>query len=491
MIKRSVLLEFPYDENYSFGTDYVMNLEVARAGHKLEHTNSYILLRRFHGQNVTLTNTGEQKSTARVRQKEFVDSLDEETEKRMRREWKETNFFTNIFKPNKQDLDRFFPWLGSPSTKTIRKQESTSRKSEYVVNKRWSQTGSQLNFKSGAREIYFHMPIGWNLEDTHSDLFRVAHYVLCSPWEKGILDDWQPTRVKGWRCGLAFSGGVDSAACMELMPPETVLLYHQRDGFNSKLNHANAIRFIKKLQRNGKQVVSVKSNHEQIRLDNGKSVGFSTDLAAAVHVILLADYFELGSIAMGMPLENSYLFHGHKGRDFNQSSYWKTHSAILQKAGLDLVFPTAGASEIINQRIVDNSDYADYAESCLRSNEAGKVCGKCWKCFRKNSMKGKEVQIQGEIEVFLNKKPLKQAISTLYAIQRLPQAQQNFIRDRFPGVGELIEGDYSMIERYNPAFLDLIPDAYKGYVREKLDAVAEPMSEAEIQTLLSLNLFAE
>ena len=36
MIKRSVLLEFPYDENYSYGTDYIMNLEIARAGHKLD-----------------------------------------------------------------------------------------------------------------------------------------------------------------------------------------------------------------------------------------------------------------------------------------------------------------------------------------------------------------------------------------------------------------------------------------------------------------------
>ena len=48
-----------------------------------------------------------------------------------------------------------------------------------------------------------------------------------------------------------------------------------------------------------------------------------------------------------------------------------------------------------------------------------------------------------------------------------------------------------MIERYNPAFLDLIPDAYKGYVTEKLNVVAEPMSETEVKSLLSLNLFAE
>ena len=106
-------------------------------------------------------------------------------------------------------------------------------------------------------------------------------------------------------------------------------------------------------------------------------------------------------------------------------------------------------------------------------------------------MKGKEVQIQGEIEVFLGKKPLKQAISTLYAIQRLPQEQQHLIRGKFPGVGELMNGDYSMIERYNPAFLDLIPEAYRTYVAKKLNAIAAPMSDSEIENLLSFDLFGE
>ena len=489
MIKRSVLLEFPYDENYSYGTDYIMNLEIARAGHKLDHTGSYILLRRFHGGNVTLTNAGEQKNTARVRWQEFVDGLDKETERRMRDEWRNTKFFSNIFKPNKEILRRSFPWISMFKRDKI--EVGTSVKSEYAIANYWSQIGQRLIFDASGRDIFFEMPIGWDLNNTHADILRIAHHFLCSPWDRTILNNWEPTRKKGWRCGLAFSAGVDSTACMELMPPETVLMYHQRDGFESKLSHANAFRFIEKLRENGKQVVIVKSNHEQIRLDHGKSVGFSTDFAGAVHVILLADYFELGSIAMGMPLENAYLFHGHKGRDFNLSSYWKTHSSILEKAGLDLVFPTSGASEIINQRIVDNSVYADYAESCLRSKEAGKVCGKCWKCFRKNSMKGKEVQIQGEIEIFLEKKPLKQAISTLYAIQRLPQEQQNFIRTKFPDVGKLMDGDYTMIERYNPAFLDLIPDAYRTYVAKKLNNIAEPMSDSEVETLLSIDLFAD
>ena len=333
------------------------------------------------------------------------------------------------------------------------------------------------------------MPIGWNISDTHEDLFRISHQFLCSPWETGILDGWTPSRTKGWRPGLAFSGGVDSTACMHLMPPETLLFYHQRDGFESNLNHTNAFRFIEKLRKDGKQVVTVKSNHEQIRVQHGKSAGFSTDLAGAVHVILLADFFELGAVAMGMPLENAYLFHGHKGRDFNNSSYWKTHSTILQKAGLDLIFPTAGASEIINQTIVEQSPYDDYSESCLRSSEEGKVCGRCWKCFRKNSLKGKAVSIQGEIEVFLQKRPLKQAISTLYAIQRLPIPQQELIKQQCPDLVELLKEDFSLIERYYPKSLEIIPERYREQTLKKLDEVSKPMSENECKALLSMNLF--
>ena len=498
MIKREVLLQFPYDENYSFGTDYVMNLEIARAGYRFSHTGTYILLRRFHGGNVTITNSGEQKNTARVRVREFLEQLDETAEKEMRAKWKTTNHFTDIPKPIVSELDLFFPWLNDSSINSnVLKSEISNSISlpeniqdTYQITKRWKQKGDMLFFDSGTREISFKMPKGWKITETHPDLFRITHHFLCSPWEANILDGWIPSRRKGWRPGLAFSGGVDSTACMELMPPETLLFYHQRNGFESNLDHSNAFRFIDKLRNDGKQTVVVKSNHEQIRLDHEKSAGFSTDLAGAIHVILLADYFELGAVAMGMPLENSYLFHGHKGRNFNESSYWKTYSSILQKAGLDLLLPTVGASEIINQKIVELSDYDDYAESCLRSKQEGRVCGKCWKCFRKNSLKGKEVLIQGEIEKFLQKRPLKQAISTLYAIQRLPKAQQDTIKEKYPDLVLLLDDDYSMFERYFPSFVEIIPESYRLEILEKIAAVAEPMTQEECSRLLSINLFS-
>jgi chondroitin synthase len=494
MIKRSVLMEYPYDENYSYGTDYVMNLEIARAGNRLDHTGTYILLRRFHGANVTLTNTGEQKGTARVRRDEFLDGLDKETERKMRQEWKETQFYTKTPKPEIELLETYFPWMKitMPVISTAQPLPSTSDldKLEHVydVNSRWEQDGQTLQFDALTRKVSFEMPFGWKLSQTHQDLLRGAHFVLMSPWEKGILDNWKPSRSKGWRASLAFSGGVDSTACMLLMASDTILCYHERSGFKSQLNHSNAHHFIEQLEKDGRPVVIIKSDHEQIRLDRGKGPGFSTDLAAAVHIILLADYLELGSIALGMPLENAYLFHGYKGRDFVKSSFWKTHQGLLSKMGLDLVYPTAGVSEIINQTLVENSNYAHFAESCLRSKKRGEVCGLCWKCFRKNSLKGKPIEIEGEILTFLGKRPLKQAISTLYAIQRLPPNQLASVNKQFPDLKELLEQDYSLIERHLPKAFELLPSEHRRIVQERLEAVSGAMSEDEMKHLFKINL---
>ena len=75
-------------------------------------------------------------------------------------------------------------------------------------------------------------------------------------------------------------------------------------------------------------------------------------------------------------------------------------------------------SEIINMRIVQSNNLEQHAQSCLRSNKPGVPCSACWKCFRKNSFLGHPFKISNEIITFLNKRPLKQAASTLYSIQR-------------------------------------------------------------------------
>jgi glycosyltransferase involved in cell wall biosynthesis len=362
-------------------------------------------------------------------------------------------------------------------------------KGGYEPLKKWKQNGRVLYFKSAKRTIQFIMPIGWDIQDTHPDLFQLAHYVLMYPFEKGILDNWNPSRTSGWRPGISFSGGIDSAACLALMPKNTVALYHERQGFPSILNHTNAYQILNELERMGTTVFKIPSDHELIRTDYGKAVGFSSDFSAGVHAILLADFLSLNSLAFGLPLENSYLFHGYKGRDFLTSKYWLTNSELFSSCGLELFYPSAGLSEFINLEIVENESHGHLAQSCLRSDKKGEVCGVCWKCFRKNTMRGGEIVISEEVSKFLGKIPLKQAASTLYALQKLPENEIHAILKKFPHLVDLIELDFGFLGRYHPDSMLFVPEQYRTQYIEKLQAQFSPMDENEVIRLESMNLF--
>jgi glycosyltransferase involved in cell wall biosynthesis len=359
----------------------------------------------------------------------------------------------------------------------------------YEPLKRWIQKGRILYFETPKRTVQFEMPIGWNILETHPDLFQLAHYVLMYPFEPNIMANWKPTRTPGFRPGLSFSGGVDSTACLELMPKNTIALYHERAGFSSILNHSNAYSILEKLEESGTSVYRIRSNHELIRTDHERSVGFSSDFSAGVHAILLADYLNLDSIAFGLPLENSFLFHGHKGRDFTSSKYWLKNSEIFSSCGLELFYPSAGLSEFINLKIVNSLSYGKYAQSCLRSKKSGEVCGICWKCFRKNSMRGESIVLSDEVRKFLSKKPLKQAASTVYALQKLPEKDKQSVLETFPKLSEYMQLDFSFLDRYHPSSETFVPKQYrKGYVI-KLQSRFESMTEEEVTQLETMNLF--
>ena len=112
-------------------------------------------------------------------------------------------------------------------------------------------------------------------------------------------------------------------------------------------------------------MIKIKSNHELIRTQHGKRPGFSTDYACAVGAILCADLYDLDSIGTGMPLENSYLFHGQKYREFSTSWFWEHYSPLFEKLGLPIYQPVSGCSEIVNAIIVEKYGF----EECLRVRE--------------------------------------------------------------------------------------------------------------------------
>jgi tetratricopeptide (TPR) repeat protein len=393
-----------------------------------------------------------------------------------------------IYKPNREFISKNDMKLRIKSVQEISGQ---GEHIPYEIRYRWRIEGRKLFFKVNETEVFFEMPNDWTLESAHEDLFRVAHYVLMAPWEKGILDDWVPSRIAGWRPGLAFSGGVDSVAAMLLMPQNTMLVYNRRDGFESGLNHTNADRLVNHFSENiGRNVIQIKSNHELIRQMHGKGPGFSTDYACAVQVILLADYLGLDSLGTGMPLENAYLFHGYKYRDFAHSWFWKHNSEVFSQIGLDLYQPVAGCSEVINLRIVKENELLDYAQSCLRSNKPGIPCKRCWKCFRKNTLSGYEFSMSNEIKTFLSKRPLKQAASTLYSIQKMDEKERDSVIIPISSdLEELLKIDFTFLENHHKGALALVPLKYRKFTQSRLSKYAVPMSDMMKAALSDTDLF--
>jgi len=400
--------------------------------------------------------------------------------------------FRNIIAMNKDTqlmLENYsvFRSVKEPSVK------AKSTKGKYKKSDFWMLKDSVLTFRWKEEKVFFKMPEDWTIKETHEDLFRLAHYVLVAPWDTSVLNDWTPSRKHGWRPGLAFSGGVDSAAALALMPSSTVLIYNQRSEIEGQLNHTNALRFFEAIKTNlNREVYRIESNHESLRMRDGKMAGFSTDYACAVQVILLGDYFGLDSIGTGMPLENSYLWHGYKYRDFSSSWFWTHYSKIFSDVGLDLYQPVAGCSEIVNMNIVQKMQWEGWAQSCLRSTEAGEVCGRCWKCFRKNSLLGIPFQYAGEIETFLSKRPLKQAASTIYSIQKGGISKEGIdVSKKFPDLESLLSFDFDFLNRYyDPAF-ELLPQRYRDFSKKRLSNFANPMTSEDVKLLEHIDFFPE
>ncbi len=395
----------------------------------------------------------------------------------------------DILAMNQNTSKSFENYLEHRQSRNMSKKPSVIS-DQYNVSKFWKMEDEKLIFTWNEFEIFFDLPKDWSIENTHEDLFRLAHYVMVSPWDTSVLEGWQPTRKPGWRPGLAFSGGIDSAAALALMPSSTVLVYNERSGIEGILDHTNALRFFDHLKSEGREVIRVRSNHESIRTRDGKMPGFSTDYACAVQVILLADYFGFDSIGTGMPLENSYLWHGYKYRNFSDSWFWNHYGEMFNQVGLHLYQPVAGCSEIVNLEIVKKVGYEGWAQSCLRSKKGGEVCSRCWKCFRKNSLLGTPFEYTGEIETFLQKRPLKQAASTLYAIQKNGISKNGVnVVEKIKDIGHLLEINFEWMERYYLPSLELLPPRYKDFTKKKLDSFCSQMTKRDIRQLQSLSMF--
>jgi hypothetical protein len=335
----------------------------------------------------------------------------------------------------------------------------------------WMQEGQRLWLRHPWGWVYWDMPEGYNLSETHPALLHLALEVLLSPWVPTSKKWTVEARERGTKHSLSFSGGVDSTAAMILMPEDTILSYHQRD-FASMLSHSLPhYTFSEIKKQTGNEVICILSNHEKIRTHSGMMNGFSTANASGVHLILLADFLDLQSIAFGTPIDNTWLKKGSKYRDFSQSFFWKYWSEKFNRAGLDYVLPINHLSEAGALSICSQSPYRDVVNSCLRGHE-NQWCGRCWKCFHKNGPLGRAILPDSEeITTFLHTAPLRTAQHALWALKK------QGLEDLAPHLKPHISDDLSWWEQAYPLGIEILPESLKEHILAQTEIYLKWMEE--------------
>ena len=330
---------------------------------------------------------------------------------------------------------------------------------------------------------FWDMPEDFSLSSTHSNLLKLTAEILLHPWLKSTKAPFVETRLTGSLPALAFSAGTDSTAAALVMPEKTILGYHRRN-FESILDHRNADRLLEHMKtERQKKVVDISSNHELIRTHHYKQIGFSSDFACATHLILLADYYDIGALAFGMPLDNTWLVKGRKYRNFIETTYFKYWKERFLSAGIELFLPIAGISEAGAMKICQDSGILPFLNSCLRGDGVN-GCGKCWKCFHKNGPLGRPFDIQAkEIQTFLKRKPLPTAIHALWSIQQLK------IESEVPELSSLLESDLAWWTSTYPPAKEILPQRWREETWENIHRYLPPMLEPYL--VESINLYDE
>jgi hypothetical protein len=100
--------------------------------------------------------------------------------------------------------------------------------------------------------------------------------------------------------------------------------------------------------------------------------------------------------------------------------------------------------------------------------------------------------LKGEIETFLSKRPLKQAASTLYSMQKGGLSKEGIdVNDLFDDLKPLLEKDLTFLEKHYPPALDLIPMRYRNFTISVLSTFVDAMTKQNIDLLKQIDFYPD
>ena len=220
-------------------------------------------------------------------------------------------------------------------------------------------------------------------------------------------------------------------------------------------------------------------------------VGFPSDLAHAIPLILLSGNLGIGSIAFGTILESAYGIGHEHYIDYPHGSHRSFYGTLLSAAGLEMSLPVGGVSEVGTAIIVETSALGSLAQSCIRGKK-GSPCMRCWKCFRKELLAlalspEREIDIEGmmrdssEIQIRLSSYPISHENVITYSVQRIDIS-------KFPSLRHLrnrldTKLDLGLLDCWYSPSQELVPDIYRLSVVEKIAKFMPSMSKDQERIL--------
>ena len=320
-----------------------------------------------------------------------------------------------------------------------------------------------------------------------SEGFKQATRVITKyrvKFHEGSHEPYSPSAHS--RPGLSFSGGADSTAALLLMPKNTLSVFldrplklkaslYNKSAAYATINYARSI---------GHEVKSVNCNLEYLRTP----VGFPSDLAPAVPLILLSSFNNVDSIAFGTVLESAYRVGHEHCRDYKTSGHYKVWGGLFSAANLPLYLPVSGISEVGTSMIVLNSTFKDYTRSCIRG-EFPKSCENCWKCFRKNMVENRiDNQDIGDIDMArwlgvsevkrkLNSWPISHENVLAWSLQG--RNSSGNLRDLLMDRTEGSVRNMDFLMRWYPISIELIPEKYQEPTKRSILSLMNQMTDEE------------
>lgn len=377
--------------------------------------------------------------------------------------------------------------------------------------------------KLARRRAEFYLPEGFSEWSIHPDALCLLALIVYGPFAKRNFDTSWPISEKFasiveaslkkevrnldrtidarsaplfGRDALAFSGGVDSVAALELLPDDALPIFMRRvvpPGERVGIYRADAaLRSCEMVRESGRDVSVVDTTMEYVR----DPVGFSVDWTNAAGAVLFCDYQRLRSVSFGMIQESAFLLgHGHFS-DLESRSIYSSWAPVFKCIGLPICLPTAGLSEVVTSKIADSVSDKWMAQSCVRGGET-EPCGKCFKCFRKKLLDarlfGKKI-FSDHFEIARSSKEVKRRLLevpvhhenvlafSLHGLDSEPSPILGALLDKTRLIYEYSER-LTCLECYNTRGLKFVPEFLQGSVHRKIGKFAKDATEHELKIL--------